>query len=317
MSSSPFVRRAQWPELRPGGVVEALRRDDPEGCVCALLGLPDDLGVRLNRGRPGAARGPSAFRAALARLGSTWDARRREALSLPFFDAGDVVPASGDGEEALFETHRRVEEAAASLHRAGLVVLAVGGGHDLSLPTLRAWSRHAGQALGGVNFDAHLDVRCRVGSGMPFRWLIDGGFVEAVRFAEVGLGRFSNGREDFRWLEARGAKLVLADEVLGGAADPRALLRDVCASGPAFVTIDLDGLDQSAAPGVSAPSPMGLGVSHAVALAEEAGQSPAVRHFDLMELCPDLDEGERTARVAAFLAVSFLAGLAERLERAS
>ena len=34
-----------------------------------LIGLPDDLGVRLNGGRPGAAAGPAALRVALERLG--------------------------------------------------------------------------------------------------------------------------------------------------------------------------------------------------------------------------------------------------------
>jgi formiminoglutamase/guanidinobutyrase len=52
--------------------------------------------------------------------------------------------------------------------------------------------------------------------------------------------------------------------------------------------------------------------AYAVGLARAAGRHPAVRHFDVMELCPVHDEGDRTARLAALLVLAFLAGLAER-----
>lgn len=312
MTPIPFVRPGTWPQLRPGGLAEACLRADPADCRCALLGLPDDLGVRLNRGRPGAKLGPAALRAALARFGTPWDAASGRSLTVGCFDAGDVEPAAGEGEAALFETHDRVERAARALRERGLVVLAVGGGHDLSLPTLRALSLGEQRPLGGINLDAHLDVRARVGSGMPFRKLIEGGQLDARRFAEVGLGRFSNSREDWLWLSTRGARLVLADEVLDRGLDVDELIAWATRSGPAFLSVDLDGLDQRAAPGVSAPSPSGLDVRHACRVAEAAGRCPAVQHFDLMELNPRFDVRGRTARVAALLLASFLAGLEER-----
>ena len=44
----------KWPAVAAGRFAAAVRTDDPEECTVALLGLPDDLGVRLNGGRPGA-----------------------------------------------------------------------------------------------------------------------------------------------------------------------------------------------------------------------------------------------------------------------
>lgn len=87
-----------------------------------LIGLADDLGVRLNSGRPGAKGGPSAFRAALARYGSS------DAAWPGVFDAGDVDPAPGDDAAALDRTHARVTEAVAALLDAGLLPVGVGGG---------------------------------------------------------------------------------------------------------------------------------------------------------------------------------------------
>ena len=295
-----------------GARFAAQLRSLPEGCRAALLGLPDDTGIKLNFGRPGAKAGPAAFRAALLGFGTSFDAAQQRQLDVMLFDAGDVEPADGDDAAALLETHARVEAAARQLHELGLVVIGVGGGHDLSLPTLTAYAKHAGKPLGGINFDAHLDVRERVGSGMPFRRLIEGGFVEPRRFVELGLNRFANEQQDVAWAKSRGVELVLVDDVLAHGMKTEPRLAHALSGGAGFVSIDLDGLDGSVAPGVSAKNPFGLGVAHAAELAETAGTRPEVRHFDLMELCPAHDVDGRTARVAAYLLLSFVAGLARR-----
>jgi formiminoglutamase len=305
------TRPGVWPARRPGRFVDNVR-DAPQGCKAALLGLPDDTGVRLNFGRAGAQEGPAAFRAALSSFGTGYDALRQQRLETLVLDAGDVVPAPGDDEAALFETHRRVEAAAQALHELGLVVVGVGGGHDLSLPTLSAFAKHAGQAIGGINVDAHLDVRERVGSGMPFRRLIEGGWLDAGHFVELGLGRFSNEQQDFEWLRTRGAELLLVDDILEQGLRAEALLEHALRSGAGFLSIDLDGLDAAFAPGVSARNPLGLRVEHAAELAEAAGARHAVRHFDLMELCPRHDLEGRTARTAAYLFLAFMAGFERR-----
>jgi formiminoglutamase len=301
-----------WPSIRQGRFAENVRTQSADGCRVALLGLPDDTGVRLNFGRPGAKAGPAAFRAALAAFGTSFDAERGRDIDVLVYDAGDVEPASGGDEAALLETHRRVEAAALELHARGLLLVAVGGGHDLSLPTVSALSRHTGRAVGGINVDAHLDVRERIGSGMPFRRLIEGGFVAPRSFVELGLSRFANDRADCEWLQARGAQLVFAEAVLRHGLDGSAVLERAAAAGSAFLSVDLDGLDASCAPGVSARNPLGLGVGQVAELCEAAGACAAVEHFDLMELCPIHDLDERTARSAAYLFLSFVTGVAAR-----
>jgi formiminoglutamase len=314
----PFTRPAEWPPVKPGrfaaairSIAEAGERAPASGAI-ALLGLPDDLGVRMNGGRPGAAEGPRAFRAALAAFGTTWDLDGDAPLEAVVVDAGDVEPAPGDDEAALLATHARAEAAARALHDAGYVTAGIGGGHDLALPCIAAYAAHVGRAVGGVNFDAHLDVRERVGSGMPFRRLIAGGHVDGYAFVELGLGRFANDRGDVEWARAQGAALVSARAVLSADVALAPLLAQALRGGAGFVSIDLDGIDGAFAPGVSAPSPMGLGVAHAAGLAEGAGADPRVGHFNVMELCPPQDRDGRTARVAALLFLSFVTGWRRR-----
>jgi formiminoglutamase len=312
----PFTRPAEWPARPPGRFaarIDLAADTDPSATSddvypIALLGLPDDTGVRLNGGRSGAAQGPRAFRAALARFGATWDLQAGQPLDVRILDAGDVEPAAGDDHAALLETHARVEAAARALHQQGCVTVAIGGGHDLALPCIAAFARHQGRAVGGINLDAHLDVRERVGSGMPFRRLITGGHLDPRAFVELGLGRFANDRADVEWARAQGARLIAAPAVDTAPAPLAAFLAHALGPGAGFVSIDLDAIDAAYAPGVSAPSPLGLGVHHASALAEAAGGDPRVGHFDIMELCPPHDPDGRTARVAALLFLSFVAG---------
>lgn len=287
----PHVIPGRWPEPIAGSrMAGAIRREDPAGCRVALIGLPDDTGVRLNHGRPGAAEGPTALRAALARYGAA------EPHATPWpgvFDAGDVPPAGDD----LDETHRRVTEAVAALLDRGLLPVAVGGGHDLTFPFVRAVAAEHGP-LHAVYFDPHLDVRAEPGSGMPFRRLVEAGAVDALTVH--GFQPFSNTAEHARWFETHGGRIADATP-----ADPWPD-RDTA------VSLDMDVIDQAFAPGVSAMNPCGWTPAQAAAWVDAAGRNPRVRCFDVMELSPPNDPSGRTARLAAHLFLTFLRAFAER-----
>lgn len=308
MAEIPHVRPGVWPEgMASSRFAAGVRRGgDSAGCRVGLIGLPDDTGVKLNGGREGAAEGPGAFRAALARYGTAEPA----GFAWPVvFDAGDVAPAEGGDERALHETHRRVTEATAAVLARGLFPVAVGGGHDLSYAFVRAVvvqarRRKPGAVFGGVNMDAHLDVRETAGSGMWVRRLIEDCGVGPVNC--LGASGLVNSREHVEWFGANGGliegKPVHPKPGQGGPPKPDAT----------FVSLDLDVMDQSAAPGVSAMNPAGLTPMQVTQLVAQSGASPDVACFDIMELCPRHDEGGRTARLAAHMFLAFLRGLAVR-----
>jgi len=308
----PNTIAPDWPSIAADRFAQTFLLDDGATGDVALLGLPSEIGIKLNHGRPGAALGPSAFRAALAKLGTTFDAARRRPLTVRVVDAGDVETAPGDDEAALHETHERITSAVATIHERGMIPVCIGGGHDLTYPSVKALSASVGGPVGGINFDAHLDVRDSVGSGMPFRRLIVEGFLDPTRHVTLGVGRFTNSREHVEWLVHQGGILINADEAMTRADAGSFALSTSMRGGAGFVSIDLDGIDSSQAPGVSSPNPMGMTAMQANQLAVLAGRHPAVRHFDIMELSPPHDVDGRTARVAAKLFLSFVAGLQER-----
>lgn len=316
MFTLPHVFPAHWPEYADTRFAATIRRDGPAGCTVGLLGLPDDTGVRLNRGRPGAARGPAAFRAALARFGAREPAADGE---LPrVFDAGDVRPG-----RTLDETHARVTAATTALLDAGLFPIAIGGGHDLTFPFVRAVAARFPRPV-GLCFDAHLDVRDTPGSGMAFRRLIEDCGVPALHL--IGFQPLVNSPEHLAWFRAQGGRLCAPNARPPGAganllATPRRGPRARSVAGqsartgrtpPIFVSFDLDVLDAAHAPGVSAPNPAGLTVREATVWVHACGASPCVRSFDLMELNPAFDPEGRTARVTAHLMLTFLHGFSQR-----
>ncbi|MFZ5493994.1 MAG: formimidoylglutamase [Verrucomicrobiota bacterium] len=287
---TPNTSAPPWPgDSSAGRFASTIRTDSPDGCAIALLGLPDDTGVRLNNGRTGAAGGPKAFRAALARYGAAAPAGG----PLPLvFDAGDIMPTG-----SLDKTHERVTEATAALLDRGLFPVAIGGGHDLTFPFVRAVAaRHP--ALAGVCFDAHLDVRETPGSGMAFRQLVEECGVPALHLH--GFRPLVNSQEHLDWFRAHGGRTHL--DPAKPALPSRA--KDL------FVSFDLDVLDAAHAPGVSAMNPAGWSVREAEAWVLACGADPRVRCFDLMELNPAHDPDGRTARVAAHLFLTFLQGFA-------
>jgi len=362
MPPLPALNQPDRPAPKPGSLAERIRlvddlaaiqptaAADPPRLRLAILGAPDDLGVSLNNGRPGAAGGPAAIRQALARFGLPFDSLlRRDPLDrIDIVDAGDIAPTAApadaphdEREAALLETHQQLRAVSAHLHQLGLLTLGLGGGHDLTLPMVQGLhnARYAEPGavattytdptnLGGVNIDAHLDVRETVGSGMPFRRLIETGALAPERFTVIGAGRFASSPEHVRWLEldcnpARGgARVLTIDEARGVGVGNlfhmrmEEALRRAHLLGehhrPGFVTFDLDAVDASAAPGVSAVNPNGLSTAEACRAAELAGIAPGVAHFDVMELNPAFDADGRTARLAATLVLHFIAGLAQR-----
>ena len=287
-SLAPHTRPGLWPKAMAASRMAAgIRRKSAVGCSLALLGLPDDTGVKLNHGRPGAAGGPTAFRAALARYGA--DQPEYPAV----YDAGDVRPG-----RTLEETHARVTSATTALLKAGLFPVAIGGGHDLTFAFVRAVAQCHPRPT-GVYFDAHLDVRETTGSGMPFRRLVEDCGVPALHLH--GFRPLVNSREHLTWFRTHGG--VIHPEA-GPVSLPRAK--------HLFVSFDLDVLDASQAPGVSALNPAGWLVQEAEVWVHACGANPAVRCFDLMEFNPKHDVDGRTGRVAAHLFLAFLAGFATR-----
>jgi formiminoglutamase len=322
-----YVRLDQTPQQ----VSAAERRDDPRMASrlvaldgdpdatkvrAIVLGVADDRGVGLNGGRMGAAEGPQQFRTYFAKLPAPADWAPGSVLS-----AGDLLPA-----EHTAETHARLAEVVVVLRerfpRARLVV--VGGGHDhaygevLGLARSLA-SRQADARLAVVNVDAHADVRPHQGephSGTPFRRLLEEPAARLAprSFVEWGLQRASNATAHLEYLHQLGVQVVYWQDIDPNDAAAGQQLLGVLAGlaenhAGVSLNVDLDAFAHAVAPGVSAPSPVGVPAGAVLRAAARLGELAAVSQLGLYELNPRFDQDGHTARLAARLAWSYITGL--------
>jgi formiminoglutamase len=290
----------------------------------ALIGLADDLGVRLNGGRAGAAHGPTAIRQAMCSYGVV----DPDGFAWPtIIDLGDIVPASGSGEAALLATHDRIREVVTGVLEAGCFPIGLGGGHDLTLPLVSAVTRFARRTrtllrMGGVYVDPHLDVRPTLGSGMPFRRLMEDDCVgPLVNIGASPLGNSVDHVSYFRAGSHPGNRVLSISEahremstgttgVLG--AGRCSFFHTLHQPDAMFLSIDLDALDSSVMPAVSALNPSGLSMREVEGVITHVCQDERLMACDIMELCPVHDAGSRGARCAAHVLWTMISCLSPR-----
>ena len=176
-----------------------------------------------------------------------------------------------------------------------------------------------GQPVGGINFDAHADVKDKPGvisSGTAFGKLLREGYLQGDRLTKIGLHSNLNARKDIDFLHQQQAHIVpLAHVQKDGMEEyaSRALSRATSA-GPAFVSFDIGSCAEAFAPAVSAPNSEGFTPRQAVEAAFLAGQKEAVRLFEVVEQNPHYDRDNQTARLAATIITAYLTGVAGLLK---
>ena len=267
----------------------------------ALLGFACDEGVRRNQGRVGARKGPHAIRQVLAGLALH--------QTNPIYDAGDVECAG----EKLEQAHADYAARISALLRDGHFPVGLGGGHEIAYGTFIGLADHLKQnspvppRIGIVNLDAHFDLRtaAQPNSGTSFLRMADYCRTNGMpyRYCCLGIAEPGNTAALFDRASELGA-VWCTDTELSGAQQPAALrtFREFAAEVDfLYLTICLDVLPASVAPGVSAPAPRGVPLETIEVLVSEVKQTGKLAAADIAELNPDFDQDNRTAKVAARL----------------
>jgi formimidoylglutamase len=282
-----------------------------------LIGIPDHLGVENVGGRVGAASGPFAFNQAFARL------RGRDRVRESLAESVDTGPMSRD----IGQNHRRAAEAIRRAHGRVPLSVVIGGGNDHSFTQLLGVRRalelkHSkGFRLGCINIDAHFDVRSSkpvVTSGSPFYMAIEEGVLDPKRFIEFGIQRHCNAPELWQYVEKKKIEVVPFESLRHGKAAPafaRALKKLAVRSDAIVVSLDLDAIQSSDAPGVSAPQAEGFSPTDILEMMAIAGREKKVRSLGIFELNPEHDVDSRTARMAATAAWHFISYALKRSAR--
>jgi len=275
----------------------------------AVLGAPFDNGTSY---RPGARFGPMAVRQASRHLrpGHHVELDTSPFTAIQVVDAGDVpvTPFSIDEAMAQIAGH------AGDLLQGDRKVIAVGGDHTIALPMLRSVVRaHGPVAL--VHFDAHLDTwdtyfNAPTTHGTIFRRAFEEGLLIEDHSMHVGIRGPIYGRADLDDDARFGFRTIRASDIddLGVPGTIEAITSRV-ADLPVYLSIDIDVLDPSFAPGTGTPEAGGLSSRELLRVLRGLTDVNLIS-ADLVEVAPAYDHAEITAIAAATVIFDIIALLA-------
>jgi formiminoglutamase len=245
-----------------------------------ILSYPDDEGIRLNNGRPGASEGPERILFYLGRF------IEQGSKTPPLYVITDPIR-----QPYIHERHEIAEKRVSKLLKLNYRVITLGGGHDYGYPDASAYHHITKGKI--LNVDAHLDVRPviegRLNSGTPFYRFIQRFGGKAL--THWGIQEQCNARSHLAFAKASSAKIYHWQ-----ARAPRL-------PGLVGLSICLDAFEGIR--GVSAPALVGLKPEQGLEVINTYGSRSA--WLGLYECAPRYDQpNEDSARLAALFAYRFI-----------
>lgn len=272
----------------------------------AILGVPYDIGIGF---LSGCRLGPRRIREVSTHYSrgdaGFYDPERDETyLAAPcrIVDCGDADIITGSIEESFANIERDVR----AIVNRGATPVVMGGDHSISVPVARALDSFG--PLSVVQFDAHLDWTNGPGkqmysNGCPMRRMSEMPHIKSM--TQIGIrGLGSSRKTDFETARAWGSQIITARETL--ACGPQATIDRIPDGEKYYVTIDIDGLDNSIASGCGSPSPGGFSFLHLIDMLQALSKKGEIVCFDLVEVAPQYDHTETTTRIAAMTMLYFM-----------
>lgn len=269
----------------------------------SIIGFQSDEGVRRNQGRPGAFEGPNAIRKQLATLPVTIGEQ------IPFVDLGNIRCLDHRLESAQF----LLGEAVAKAFTNNFYPILLGGGHETFYGHYLGIRKSAGKddSIGLVNIDAHFDLRTDEipSSGTMFQQILSED--PHAHYLCIGIQELGNTKALFKEAKRHSCTYVFAEDALAN--ETFTLIEQFAKQHDhIIVTLCMDSIVSSAAPGVSAPSPFGLEPITVRKLLRHIIKQPNARSFDISELNPTLDHNLQTSRLAAYLVADVMQTFAQK-----
>jgi formiminoglutamase len=233
-------------------------------------------------------------------------------------DLGDVRQHVTD----IARCHQNIRDAmhAMRTHHQGVLPVMMGGDHSITAMLIKGYKdAHPNERVGILQLDTHFDLRDLTdngpSNGTPVRNLIESGTVKAEDVHNIGLHGFFNMRSLKTYADEVGVRYTTLRQARkqGVAHTVRQALEQLGQQvDTIYLTVDMDVLDISYAPGVPASTPGGMTSEELFEAVQVAGLCDKVRAMDLVCLDPFKDQGEATIKTAVHVMLSFLTGYKQR-----
>lgn len=252
-----------------------------------FVGYDTDIGVVRNQGRAGTKNGPNAIRKAMQSFPIINKTALYDYRNLSVFET----------EEAQEEYSNKVKK----LLQKNIFPIGLGGGHDIVYGSYLGIRRmYPDSKIGIINFDAHLDIRPydkERTSGTSFKEILDND--QDVAYSIVGFQSSGNTRRLIETANEHG--VLILPEALEKKEIIEKLNEFIDGVDIVYVTFCMDVFDISIAPGVSAPTALGLGGKKGLEILLSILSKEKTVAIDFAEVNPEYDIDLRTAKLTAKL----------------
>jgi agmatinase len=280
-----------------------------DGVDVAIVGAATD---DLVSDRPGTRFGPRAIRAAGCPPGRHLSAGIDAFAALNVVDFGDAPVRPADA----LASHEAIRRTVGAVLAAGAIPVILGGDHSIAEPDIRAVAARHGP-VGLVHFDAHTDTGTEVfgaprSHGTPMYRLVEQGVVDPARYVQVGLRGYWPGEREFTWQRERGITSIFMHDVRSsGIEEVAGRTIGTVGTGPVFLSIDIDVLDPSVAPGTGTPEPGGMGAAELLWAVRTLATELEIVGAEIVEVIPTaVGSADITALVADRIVREVLTGIA-------
>ena len=156
-----------------------------------LFGIPEDIGVRANFGRPGT---HSAWESALKSIANIQHNKFCKGSRILILGQLDVAVEMAKAAEFNYQIpedrlelsklvgqlDKEVTHIICTIVKAGKIPIIIGGGHNNAYGNIKGTALAKGKAINAINFDAHSDFRILEGrhSGNGFSYAYEEGFLK-------------------------------------------------------------------------------------------------------------------------------------------
>lgn len=221
-----------------------------------------------------------------------------EGGALPLFDVHEIKIDNSNITEAHDAIYMELLK-----HREFCVL--VGGDHSLTYPAFKAFAKNSPGA-GLIVFDAHADMQDdqRPPTHEDYlRVLIEEGILDKDRVVLIGARNMS--KEEKNFMESHKIKSYSMKEIsFEGIKEMTDSIMSVARQWPkAYLSIDIDVLDQAFAPGTGHAEPGGLTTRELIYMLQRLKLMKNIGMADLVEVNPEKDVQGMTAKAAAKLIV--------------
>lgn len=277
----------------------------------AVVGIPFDTGASY---RVGTRFGPTAIREMSCLAAKPYN----PVLNVDIFgecngvDYGDVSNVPG----YIDESFELIKEDMQKIFEAGVIPVAMGGDHSVTLPELRACAAVLGP-VALIHFDAHYDTIPEYfgkpyNHGTPFHHAAVEGLVDTSASIHIGVREGLYSGEDAKHSAELGYECINAHIMheMKNSEIIDAIVKRV-GNKKAFLTFDIDFLDPAFAPGTGTPVPGGFSTADALTIVRGLKDLNIVG-YDVVEVSQPYDPTQITAIAAAGLMQEFLSHIAYR-----